>query len=54
MTTCVSESQHCVQAFREGCESYLVKPFQQEALIEQVRSFLGDLPAIHQNCATCG
>ncbi|MCH8923062.1 MAG: response regulator [Planctomycetes bacterium] len=32
MTTALRDSQHCVQAFREGCEAYLTKPIEDEAL----------------------
>ena len=32
MTTALRDSQHCVQAFREGCEAYLTKPIEEESL----------------------
>ena len=32
MTTALRDSQHCVQAFREGCEAYLTKPVEEDAL----------------------
>jgi len=44
MTTSLRESKHCVQAFREGCESYVVKPVEAEQLLGRMRE-LGLLPA---------
>lgn len=42
MTTALRDSKHCVQAFREGCESYVTKPIQEQELLEQVQSLLGE------------
>jgi two-component system chemotaxis response regulator CheY len=44
MVTAIRDSKHCIRAFREGCESYITKPIRGDALVEQVRSLLGDLP----------
>ncbi|MDY0169228.1 MAG: response regulator [Thermoguttaceae bacterium] len=41
MTTALVDPKHCIQAFRQGCESYVTKPIQPEELLEQVRSLLG-------------
>ncbi len=37
MTTALCDAKHCIQAFREGCESYLTKPVHQAQLLEQMR-----------------
>lgn len=42
MTTALMESEHCIRAFREGCESYLTKPLSQEELLRQVQALLGE------------
>lgn len=42
MTTALMESDHCIRAFREGCESYLTKPLSQEELLKQVHELLGE------------
>lgn len=51
MTTGIREPRHCLQAFREGCEGYIAKPFVEENLLQQVRALLGELhgqpPATH-------
>jgi two-component system chemotaxis response regulator CheY len=36
MTTIVRDSQHCLQAFREGCESYMAKPIDPTELLQQL------------------
>jgi len=36
MTTAVRDSRHCLQAFREGCESYLAKPISATELLQQL------------------
>ncbi len=36
MTTAVRDSQHCLQAFREGCESYMAKPINPIELLQQM------------------
>ncbi len=41
MVTAVRDSQHCIQSFREGCESYCTKPLTEEKLIAHVRNLLG-------------
>ncbi len=42
MTTALMESEHCIRAFREGCESYLTKPLSEEQLIAEVRTLLSE------------
>jgi two-component system, chemotaxis family, chemotaxis protein CheY len=37
MTTALSDSQSVLEAFREGCEAYVVKPIAKEDLIKQLR-----------------
>ena len=37
MTTALSNSKHCIRAFREGCESYLIKPIKPSVLLERLR-----------------
>jgi two-component system chemotaxis response regulator CheY len=32
MTTALSESKHCIAAFKEGCESYITKPIREDEL----------------------
>lgn len=36
MTTAVRDSRHCLQAFREGCESYLAKPINAPEFLQQM------------------
>lgn len=36
MTTALRDSKHCVQAFREGCESYVTKPIDQKKLLTKM------------------
>ncbi len=43
MITAVIDPKQCVQAFREGCEAYLTKPFAEEDLLAEVQSLLGEL-----------
>ena len=45
MTTAMKTPAHCLQAFREGCESYLTKPIEEERLLAEVRSLLAELPS---------
>jgi len=45
MTTGVRDPRQCVQAFREGCESFVSKPVVESKLLEQVEALLGDLHA---------
>ncbi len=44
MTTALNDSKNCIKAFREGCESYVTKPIDQNQLLGQVRSLLGEPP----------
>jgi len=44
IVTAMNDPQHCIRAFREGCESYLVKPIQRDAVLSRIRD-LGLLPA---------
>jgi CheY-like chemotaxis protein len=41
VTTAQANAQQCLQAFRDGCESYLAKPFNRKSLLAQVESLLG-------------
>jgi two-component system chemotaxis response regulator CheY len=43
MTTGVRDPKQCLQAFREGCESFVAKPVMEQQLLEQVQSLLGGL-----------
>ncbi|MCR4411218.1 MAG: response regulator [Thermoguttaceae bacterium] len=43
MITAVIDPKQCVQAFLEGCEAYLTKPFTEEDLLAEIQSLLGDL-----------
>jgi two-component system chemotaxis response regulator CheY len=36
MTTALRDSKHCLQAFREGCESYITKPVNATELLQQM------------------
>jgi two-component system, chemotaxis family, chemotaxis protein CheY len=36
MTTALRDSRHCLQAFREGCESYMAKPINPTELVQQM------------------
>ncbi|MCH8194088.1 MAG: response regulator [Planctomycetes bacterium] len=36
MTTALKESAHVMEAFREGCEAYLVKPIDKRRLLEEI------------------
>jgi two-component system, chemotaxis family, chemotaxis protein CheY len=44
MTTALRDSKHCIQSFREGCESYVTKPVTETELIAQMQQ-LGLLSA---------
>ncbi|MBN1910375.1 MAG: response regulator [Pirellulales bacterium] len=44
MTTALNDSKHCIQSFKEGCESYITKPIQVNQLLGAMRQ-LGVLPA---------
>jgi DNA-binding response OmpR family regulator len=37
MTTALRDSQHCIQSFREGCESYVTKPVDERELLGRMR-----------------
>jgi two-component system chemotaxis response regulator CheY len=43
MATALRDSKHCMRAFREGCESYVTKPIQEQELLEQVHGLLGQV-----------
>ena len=43
MATALTDSKHCIRAFREGCESYLTKPITEKALLKQAELLLGKL-----------
>lgn len=45
MVTALNDPRHCIQAFNEGCESYVTKPIRQERLLAVAESLLGKLPA---------
>lgn len=47
MTTALADSKHCIQAFLQGCESYMTKPIQAEKLLEQVRMLASDKPCVN-------
>lgn len=47
MTTALADSKHCIQAFLQGCESYMTKPIQADKLLEQVRMLAGDKPRVN-------
>jgi two-component system, chemotaxis family, chemotaxis protein CheY len=44
MTTGLTDAKHCVRAFREGCESYLTKPFDRKGVLAEVAAVLGEAP----------
>ena len=46
MTTALRDSTHCIRSFREGCESYYIKPIHTEDFLQQVGELLGKLPDI--------
>ncbi|OHB66391.1 MAG: hypothetical protein A2V70_17565 [Planctomycetes bacterium RBG_13_63_9] len=37
MITALNESKHCLQSFKEGCECYITKPINNEALLAKMR-----------------
>lgn len=43
MTTGVRDPKQCLQAFREGCESFVAKPVMEQQLLGQVQTLLGEL-----------
>lgn len=45
MTTALRDPKHCIQSFREGCESYLTKPIREAELLGQIKALLGVLTA---------
>jgi len=42
MATALVDAKHCIQSFREGCESYVTKPLRPKQVIQQVRDLLGE------------
>ncbi len=44
MVTALNDPKHCIQAFGEGCESYITKPIRQHRLLAEVNTLLGALP----------
>jgi two-component system, chemotaxis family, chemotaxis protein CheY len=44
MVTALSDAKHCIQAFGEGCESYITKPIRQHRLLAEMNALLGALP----------
>ncbi|MEE8452732.1 MAG: response regulator [Thermoguttaceae bacterium] len=46
MTTALRDSTHCIRSFKEGCQSYYIKPIRTEDFLQQVRALLGELPEI--------
>jgi two-component system chemotaxis response regulator CheY len=44
MVTALHDSKHCIRSFREGCEAYCTKPFEQETLLNYVGELVGELP----------
>ncbi|HYW81480.1 MAG TPA: response regulator, partial [Thermoguttaceae bacterium] len=46
MTTALRDSSHCIRSFREGCESYYIKPIRTEGFLQQVHGLLGELTKI--------
>ncbi len=43
MITALDDPKHCIQAFNEGCESYIAKPIYEHRLLMEVQSLLGEL-----------
>ncbi len=37
MTTALSDSKHCMQSFKEGCEHYVTKPIDQDELLDKMQ-----------------
>lgn len=48
MTTALSDSKHCIRAFREGCEAYITKPLHEAELFAKMR----DLNLLEPEVAT--
>lgn len=46
MTTALRDAKHCTQAFREGCESYVIKPIREQHLLATLEN-LGVLELSH-------
>jgi two-component system chemotaxis response regulator CheY len=44
MVTALNDPKHCIQAFGEGCESYITKPIRQHRLLAEMNTLLGALP----------
>jgi two-component system chemotaxis response regulator CheY len=44
MVTAVNDTKHCIQAFGEGCESYITKPIRRHRLLAEMNALLGALP----------
>lgn len=44
MTTALRDSDHCIRAFREGCEAFVTKPVSESRLLAEVEALLGYLP----------
>ena len=52
ITSALRDSKHCIRAFEEGCESYLVKPFWPQQLIDHVQSVIGTLPLLDTSASS--
>ena len=50
MTTALSDSQSVLEAFKEGCEAYVVKPLDRESLVRELKK-LGFAPAAEASAA---
>ncbi len=37
MTTALRDSKHCIRSFKEGCESYVTKPIDEQELLDRMR-----------------
>lgn len=48
MVTAVNDTKHCIQAFGEGCESYITKPIRRHRLLAEMNALLGTLPGAAQ------
>ena len=51
ITTALRDSKHCIQSFREGCESYVTKPVAEDELLAQMQQ-LG-LPPTRDPLESC-
>ncbi len=45
MTTALDNSKHIMDAFREGCEAYIVKPVRKAKLFEEINKLGLSMPA---------